>query len=74
MWPSAVHTPKGCVTDVSHVFFSWLMLLFCVYPARFLATLPACLPLVSVPLSVPLQNGFAIIRPPGHHAEESTAM
>lgn len=21
-----------------------------------------------------LQNGFAVVRPPGHHAEESTAM
>lgn len=30
-----------------------------------------CVPPVS--LSVP-QNGFAVIRPPGHHAEESTAM
>lgn len=33
-----------------------------------------CPSYVSVPLSVPPQNGFAIIRPPGHHAEESTAM
>lgn len=24
--------------------------------------------------AVPLQNGFAVIRPPGHHAEESAAM
>ncbi|NXT21503.1 HDAC5 deacetylase, partial [Syrrhaptes paradoxus] len=24
--------------------------------------------------SVSPQNGFAVIRPPGHHAEESTAM
>lgn len=34
-------------------------------------SVPLCVPPVS--LSVP-QNGFAVIRPPGHHAEESTAM
>ncbi|NXS02571.1 HDAC5 deacetylase, partial [Oxylabes madagascariensis] len=28
---------------------------------------------LSVCSSLP-QNGFAVIRPPGHHAEESTAM
>ncbi|OWK49397.1 Histone deacetylase 5, partial [Lonchura striata] len=32
-----------------------------------------CLCVPPVSLSVP-QNGFAVIRPPGHHAEESTAM
>lgn len=29
--------------------------------------------LYSVSLSL-YQNGFAVVRPPGHHAEESTAM
>lgn len=30
----------------------------------YLANLSSCL----------FQNGFAVVRPPGHHAEESTAM
>ncbi|NWJ11740.1 HDAC5 deacetylase, partial [Crypturellus undulatus] len=36
-----------------------------------MCTLTCALP-KHTPLS--LQNGFAVIRPPGHHAEESTAM
>ncbi|NWI99583.1 HDAC5 deacetylase, partial [Crypturellus undulatus] len=36
-----------------------------------MCTLTCALP-IRAPLS--LQNGFAVIRPPGHHAEESTAM
>lgn len=34
----------------------------------------ACLSVSCLCPYAPLQNGFAIIRPPGHHAEESTAM
>lgn len=46
---------------------TWLVLLSCIYPVPGMAFLTVTLLLV-------LQNGFAIIRPPGHHAEESTAM
>lgn len=62
-----------CKIYISDVFFpAWLTLFSYVHLS--MATWSAGLSLVSVPLSAPLQNGFAIIRPPGHHAEESTAM
>lgn len=74
MWPMAGISVGVCVICASDLCF-----LSCLASASVLLHPPfcdhlACLSPVSVPLSVPLQNGFAIIRPPGHHAEESTAM
>lgn len=37
-------------------------------------SVPGHMALLTAVLLLALQNGFAIIRPPGHHAEESTAM
>lgn len=47
---------------------AWLVLLSYVY------SVPGHIAFLTLVLLLVLQNGFAIIRPPGHHAEESTAM
>lgn len=44
----------------------------CLSPASTLS--PGHMAFLTVAFLLVLQNGFAIIRPPGHHAEESTAM
>lgn len=71
-WCVLVHVACGSVPRVRVLFPAWFI--FPPVSTLSVATLPACLFVVSDPPSAPLQNGFAIIRPPGHHAEESTAM